>query len=169
MPEKDEDSDGDGENDASSEDAWDAALQKINEIYADWKEDPTEDGFAVLASTRSDDPGSTDNGGLYEGIYPGQMVTEFNDWCFDPARKAGDTDIVRTTYGYHVMYFSGEGDYVYWRSVAESDTQYEKFNSTIDELFSKYNLKVDYKHLHLFDIVSRSIAQDAANAAEAEG
>ena len=60
------------------------------------------------------------------------------------------------------------GDYVYWRSVAESDTQYEKFNSTIDELFSNYDLKVDYKNLHLFDIVSRSIAQDAANAAAGE-
>ena len=169
MPEKDTDSDGDGEPDESSAAAWADAQDYANEIYESWKQNPTEDNFADMASSISSDTGSTDNGGLYEGIYPGQMVTEFNDWCFDPARKAGDTDIVRTTYGYHVMYFSGEGDYVYWRSVAESDTQYEKFNSTIDELFSKYNLKVDYKNLHLYDIVSRSIAQDAANAAEAAG
>ena len=38
------------------------------------------------------------------------MVSEFNDWIFDPARKAGDTDIVKTTYGYHIMYFVGQGE-----------------------------------------------------------
>ena len=168
MPEKDVDSDGDGTNDQSSEQAWAAAEQSANDIYVEWQLDPTEENFAAMASGKSQDPGSTENGGMYEGVYPGQMVAEFNDWCFDPERKPGDTAIVRTSYGYHIMYFSGVGDYVYWRSVAESDTQYEKFNSTIDELFSGYDLKVDYENLHLFDIVARSIAQDAANAAEAE-
>ena len=168
MPEKDVDSDGDGTNDQSSEQAWAAAEQSANDIYVEWQLDPTEENFASMATGKSQDPGSTENGGMYEGVYPGQMVAEFNDWCFDPERKPGDTAIVRTSYGYHIMYFSGVGDYVYWRSVAESDTQYEKFNSTIDELFSGYDLKVDYENLHLFDIVARSIAQDAANAADAE-
>ena len=168
MPEQDTDSDGDGEPDTISDAAWADARDYANELYESWKQNPTEENFADMAASTSSDTGSTDNGGLYEGIYPGQMVAEFNDWCFDPARQAGDTDIVKTTYGYHIMYFSGQGDYVYWRSVAESDTQYEKFNKTIDDLFSKYELKVDYKHLHLFDIVSRSIAQDAANQAESE-
>ena len=169
MPEKDTDSDGDGEPDESSAAAWADAYDYASELYEQWKQNATEDNFADMAASVSSDTGSTDNGGLYEGIYPGQMVTEFNDWCFDPARKSGDTDIVKTTYGYHIMYFSGQGDYVYWRSVAESDTQYEKFNKVIDDLFNQYELKVDYKHLHLFDIVSRAAAQDAANAAaEAE-
>ena len=35
------------------------------------------------------------------------MVATFNDWCFDSARKPGDTGIVETNYGYHVMYFVG--------------------------------------------------------------
>ena len=35
------------------------------------------------------------------------MVTAFNDWCFDSARKSGDTGIVETTYGYHVIYYVG--------------------------------------------------------------
>ena len=35
------------------------------------------------------------------------MADTFNDWCFDSSRQAGDTGIVETTYGYHVMYFSG--------------------------------------------------------------
>ena len=168
MPEQDVDSDGDGTPDQSSDEAWSAAEQSANDIYVEWKLNPTEDNFAAMAADSSSDPGSTENGGLYEGVYPGQMVAEFNDWCFDPERKPGDSAIVRTDYGYHIMYFSGVGDYVYWRHVAESDTQYEKFNKVIDDLFSNYKLKVDYKNLHLFDIVSRSIAQDAANQASGD-
>ena len=37
------------------------------------------------------------------------MVDTFNDWIFDPARQPGDTGIVETTYGYHIMYFVGDG------------------------------------------------------------
>ena len=166
MPEVDTDSDGDANNDASSDAAWAAAETRINEIYAEWREEPTEDGFALLASTRTDDSGSAENGGLYEDIYPGQMVQEFNDWCFDPSRKPGDTGIVRTDYGYHLMYFSSEGDQPYWQTVAESECIYDKFNQIIDELFSKYEIKPDYKNLHIFDIISRSAAADAAAAAE---
>lgn len=47
------------------------------------------------------------------------MVSEFNDWCFDESRKAGDTGIVANDaaggsyIGYHVMYFVGTDD-PYW-------------------------------------------------------
>jgi len=37
----------------------------------------------------------------------GDMVKEFEDWCFDPSRMAGDKEIVRTDFGFHVMYFVG--------------------------------------------------------------
>ena len=164
MPEQDVDSDGDGVNDSSSEDAWTAAEGRINTIYEDWKKDPTEDNFADLASSMTDDTGSAETGGLYENIYPGQMVEEFADWCFDSARKPGDTGIVRTDYGYHLMYFSSEGDRPYWQIVAEEECIYEKFNKVIDELFSKYEIKPNYKNVHLFD----TIAANTAKAAETE-
>ena len=41
------------------------------------------------------------------------MVANFNDWCYDDARTAGETGIVETEYGYHVMYFVGNSDYTY--------------------------------------------------------
>ena len=41
------------------------------------------------------------------------MVTAFNDWCFDDSRKAGDTGIVETEYGYHIMYYVGDSDLTY--------------------------------------------------------
>ncbi len=83
-------------------------------LLAEWKAgEATEDSFAALATEKSTDTGSTANGGLYEDIYPGQMVTPFEDWCYDASRKAGDTGIVETTYGYHVMYFTGDSAQTY--------------------------------------------------------
>ena len=38
------------------------------------------------------------------------MVSAFEDWCYDADREVGDTGIVQTDYGFHVMYFSGRGD-----------------------------------------------------------
>ena len=33
------------------------------------------------------------------------MVAAFDSWIFDGARYAGETGLVKTEYGYHVMYF----------------------------------------------------------------
>ena len=73
-------------------------LKKFNEG------DKSEDSFAALANEYTEDT-DTSNGGLYEHIYPGQMVTEFNDWCFNANRKPGDVEIVKTQFGYHIIYF----------------------------------------------------------------
>ena len=50
----------------------------------------------------------------------------FEDWCFADGRKAGDTGIVETTYGSHVMYYVGE-DLPYWqvRCINSMNTQWE--------------------------------------------
>ena len=90
-----------------------AAKTAAEELLAQWESgDATEDSFAALANENSDDGDGT-TGGLYENVYPGQMVTNFNDWCFNSSRKAGDTGIVETEYGYHVMYYVGDSDYTY--------------------------------------------------------
>lgn len=90
-----------------------AAKTAAEELLAQWESgDATEDSFAALANENSDDGDGT-TGGLYENVYPGQMVTNFNDWCFDSSRKAGDTGIVETEYGYHVMYYVGDSNYTY--------------------------------------------------------
>jgi len=104
--------------DSTAEDQEAAAAEakaKAEEVLQEWKDgEATEDSFAALANQYSEDGGSNTTGGLYENIYQGQMVTTFNDWCFDASRKAGDTGIVESDYGYHVMYFSGAGD-AYWK------------------------------------------------------
>ena len=81
-------------------------LQKAEALLEQWKKgEATEESFAQLANENSEDPGSNTNGGLYEYVYQGDMVDTFDAWCFDESRKPGDTGIVETDYGYHIMYF----------------------------------------------------------------
>lgn len=90
-----------------------AAKATAEEILAQWQAgDATEESFAALANEKSADGDGT-TGGLYENVFPGQMVQNFNDWCFDSARKSGDTGIVESNYGYHIMYFVGDSALTY--------------------------------------------------------
>ncbi|NLA81485.1 MAG: hypothetical protein GX849_01380, partial [Clostridiaceae bacterium] len=63
-----------------------------------------------LVVEHSKDLGSVSNGGLYADVAAGSMVPEFEKWSVEEGRKEGDTGIVKTTYGYHIMYFEGLAD-----------------------------------------------------------
>lgn len=105
------------------------ARARAEALLDQWKSGAaTEDSFAELARQNSTDGGSATNGGLYEQVYPGQMVQTFNDWCFDPSRTTGDTDIVETDYGFHIMYFVST-DLPYWQAKVESDLRNSDFNA----------------------------------------
>ena len=108
---------------------------KAQEILDTW--DGTEDGFAALANEYSQDTGSNTNGGLYENVLPGQMVTSFNDWCFDESRKAGDTGIVYNDGSYtgaHIMYYVGTGDQVAWKETVRTALVNEAMSTWETEL-----------------------------------
>lgn len=61
--------------------------------------------FAALAKQYSEDPGSKDSGGIYTFTSQDNLVQEFKDWSFQA--KSGDTGIIKTVFGYHVMKFLG--------------------------------------------------------------
>ena len=43
-------------------------------------------------------------------VSKGEMVKEFEEWCYDAARKVGDKEIVRSDFGFHVMFFVGTAE-----------------------------------------------------------
>ena len=105
-----EDADGDG---VCTEEELAAAKAQVEQIKAEWESgEQTEERFGELATQYTDDPGSASTGGLYENVYEGQMVEEFNDFCFAPGRQPGDVEIIEdaTYQGYHLMYFVGQGE-----------------------------------------------------------
>ena len=113
--------------------AKETAKLRAEEILAEFNAgDKTEESFAALAEQYSEDEGSNTNGGLYENVPKGQMVEEFDAFCFE-GHKKGDTAIVygeSSSYaGYHVMYYVGEGE-LYSNLIAE--------NSLINEAMSEW-------------------------------
>ena len=86
---------------------------KAEKLLKDWKAGKAdEDSFEALVKDNSEDTGSVNNGGKYEKFEQGSMVDAFDKWCFDEARKYGDSDLVETEYGVHMMFFvSADGDY----------------------------------------------------------
>ena len=103
------------------------AKAEAEALLKKWQDNQAnEEYFGELANAESDDQnGNVTNGGLYEDILPGQMVENFNDWCFDESRKAGDTGIVETEYGYHVMYYSSADEMTYRDYMIDSDLRKE--------------------------------------------
>lgn len=119
------------------------AEEKAKEIYAEWQQgEATEESFAKLASIHSSDVGSVYAGGLYKNITKDYMVGEFDAWIYDEAREVGDTEIIKTSYGWHIMYFCGEGLEAWQAQVFEA-LQNEEYSADIDELNSKYTATYD--------------------------
>ena len=134
-----------------TEEEWAAAEAKANALLNQWLgAEPTEESFSALAVAQSQDPGSAANGGLYEDVYVGQMVPEFESWCFDASRQHGDYGIVKTTYGYHIMYFVGSDPV--WYLTAENDLMVEKGNAFLEEILSKYTAEIDYSAIALGNV-----------------
>lgn len=102
--------------------------------------------FAELAEKHSSDMGSAFNGGLYEDVPKGRMVEEFENWLFDDSRKVGDCEIVKTDYGYHIMYFVGEGRTV-WESGIYNKLLSDKFSDIAKDYSKEYKVEVDYSKL----------------------
>ena len=92
-----------------------AAKAEAEALLQQWKDgEATEESFSALVTEKTDDTASAESGGLYENIHAGsQYVSTFLAWSIDPARQVGDTGIVQTEYGYHIMYFSGYAEQSY--------------------------------------------------------
>ena len=134
-----------------TDEAWaqcEADAQAILQQYLDG--DRTEESFAALANEKSEDPGSNTNGGLYEDVYEGQMVKPFEEWSFDESRAAGDTGVVKTDYGYHVMYYVSSE--LAWTSYAESGWKSEAANRMIENILEMYPVEVTYGNITLGNV-----------------
>ena len=122
---------GRAEGDTTDETAMDEARTKAEDVLTEYEAgDKTAESFGELAKEYTADSNG-DEGGLYENIMPGQMVTEFNDWCFDADRKPGDTGIIETSYGVHVMYFDSFGK-IYRDALVENALRSADYNAWYD-------------------------------------
>ncbi len=134
-----------------SDEDWAACEQKAQALLDQWlAEDGTEAGFAALAQEHSIDGGSSSNGGLYEGLTAEtNFVEEFKAWYMDESRQPGDTGLVKSVYGYHIMYFSGSEAVESWRDTVREELINEQISALIPALLEKYPMTVDYSAIVL--------------------
>ncbi len=117
---------------ASSEDPtqeqFDEAEQKAQALLDEWKAgEATEESFSALASANSADTSSASNGGLISNITSSSSYVEtFRDWATDPARKEGDAELVKSEYGWHIMYYVSSNDPV-WRQTVTAGLRSQDF------------------------------------------
>ncbi len=127
----------------------DAAKAKAEEILAQWQSGAkTAESFAALAGEYTEDSAKD---GLYENVLKGDMVEEFEAWMFEDGRAVGDSGIVKTQYGYHVMYLDGFGMPA-WHAEADDALKQARYEDDVAALEEKHVITQDEYALALLDI-----------------
>ena len=144
---------------------WATCRQKAQQILDTWKNgDATEESFIELVTLYTEDTASIETGGLYENITPdSNYVPSFLKWATDSKRQPGDTDIVISDYGCHIMYFvSGEEQ---WISTVKTSMLADYATGRLDEGVEQNPMTVYYEKIALADALASLVASDAANSA----
>ncbi len=130
---------------------WEVCRDDAQAVLDQWLAgEKTPESFAALAQEKSEDTTSNSSGGLYENVYDGYFgagMYELNAWNMDKDRKTGDYGLVRTNYGYHVMFF--EGSHLKWKQYALSSLKTELGNQFTKDLMARYPLEVNYRKIAL--------------------
>ena len=127
--------------DAAVAEASQTAHDRAQEIYDAWLgDDLTEQSFIELAEAYSNDTNAV--GGLYENVYHGEMQKPFEDWCFDESRQPGDTGLIETAYGWHIMYFVGDGE-IYRKVLAQNALSSQAYEDWVTALQPEYEAKTN--------------------------
>lgn len=113
-----------------------AAKAKADEVLAEYLAgEHTKERFEEIGKKYT-----ADSNVFYENVAEGKMVEEFNNWIFDPARTPGETAVVRTAdYGYHVMYFEGDGEEA-WYADCLNGAVSETIANLYSEMTEKYTV-----------------------------
>ena len=152
---------------------WDAAKKKADKYLAEYKKGKKNElSFATLAEEYSDDTESTSKGssgmygGLYDGVSLGQMVPSFEKWATDKSRKYGDMGIVKSDFGYHIMFFVENVPYYYHE--CEEAVINQKGDEFVSEAVVKYHNSVMEKTTVAKPEKASAADQTAQQSAEAQ-
>lgn len=125
-----------------SDEEWEACRRKAQDILDQWKSgEATEESFGALAKEHTAD-GNGNVGGLYEKVYQGWAVEEFDNWIFDESRAYGDTDLVKTTYGYHIMFFVKSRPS--WEVYTAQQYVTEKLQEMVNAAYERWPMVINY-------------------------
>ena len=128
------------------------AKAEAEKLLAEFKAgDKSEASFIELVKKHTDDEGSKETGGLYEDVSKdSDFVASFKNWAVEHIGKVGETGIVESTYGYHIMFYSADSkttyrDYLIKNDMIEADMKAWEESiinavTPVEGNFSKINL-----------------------------
>ena len=134
-----------------TEEAWAACEEEARAMLTEFlaKNDHSEPRFAELAHEKSQDSGSALRGGIYYAIQPGQLTEELDAWCFEETRQSGDTEVIRGSQGWHILYFSASTQNSY--AAAREALMTEAGALVREAAMENYLVEVDYSAIALYE------------------
>ncbi len=134
-----------------SEESWAACQAEAQRILDEWLAgDANEETFGQLANQYSQDPGSNTTGGIYTQVKEGDMVEEFDYWLFFEEHKYGDYGLIKTSYGYHIMFFVGLDEI--WQVETENQMISAKIEEKAKAAEETWPIEKEYKKIVLNDL-----------------
>ncbi|MFL0353914.1 peptidylprolyl isomerase [Xanthomarina sp. GH4-25] len=100
--------------------------------------------FPEFVTTYSSDQGSIEKGGSYDYFTYPTMVEEFRDFVFE--NKVGDMDVVKTTFGFHIIEIEGQKNLQRAIKVGTIARLIEPSETTINQVFrdaSNFEIAID--------------------------
>ncbi|MCL2080613.1 MAG: peptidylprolyl isomerase [Oscillospiraceae bacterium] len=93
-----------------------------------------EQEFIALVRDNTADVNTRHTGGLYKEMRRAGFENDeaFAQWLFDPAREPGDCEVLRSSSGYHIIYFSSWGR-PFWQVNVESTLRNHENNELREE------------------------------------
>lgn len=114
---------------ALEEEADKKAKAEADRLLAEFlKGEITKEAFEALAKDKNEDGNE-----FYDDVKPGDMVTEIDEWIYSEDRKENDAEVIKTTYGYHVTWYRGEGKAI-WFVDSKNDLNNDLVEKWMDEL-----------------------------------
>ena len=101
-----------------------------------------ENAFSDLAHWYSEDTASALDGGAYLRVLKDQLPQEIGDWCFAEERVPGDTTVINSQDGVHILYFSGRESVA--QAAAEQQARKDAQLALIQEAKEAYPMEVSY-------------------------
>lgn len=99
----------------------------------------TELHFSSLANKHTDEANAPD-GGLYENVCRGQLAPVVEEWCFDPTRNPGDTTLVESEKGWHLMYFVGNSEITFRDYMLTNDLRIEDISAWYESVLENVSI-----------------------------
>lgn len=120
------------------EGALETAESQADEVYKEWNSsDKKSSTFDSFVKKYSSDTETANNGGLYEEIAEGILPDEMDKWLFEEGRKEGDTELIKTESGYHIVYYLEEGDEE-WIVLSRNQMVEDRYREFVEKQIKKF-------------------------------